>query len=320
MAQMKTDVLKVLELLEKKLGTDYYWKKYKKPLPLIFSDNFFVIEATSQFDQFVLIIPFDSNVGIELVRGVCSYIKEKPIVYIENKALAKEVESYGIYYFNRLGQYCSPTPQSEMSVSSYTKLTQLVVKYLLLSKSNLFSTRQVAEFFGVSNASIKRAYDFLENVGAIQKVGVYTSSVSYNIKSKKHLLDCVKKHFILPYKRITRTFVNYGVLDHFAKDMFYSAEHVLARVSSLANPDEIELAASAKVFNNLIHENSKKILYGDELVTIEEWIYKIDYFSITNEIDLVDAYIIVSKRYENTIDSRISAAIKQLEGTITSDK
>ena len=59
------------------------------------------------------------------------------------------------------------------------------------------------------------------------------------------------------------------------------------------------------------------MLYGDELVTIEEWIYKIDYFSITNEIDLVDAYIIVSKRYENTVDSRISAAIKQLERAIT---
>ena len=317
MTQMKTNVLEVLELLEKKLGADYYWKKYKKPLPLIFSNNFFITEAISQFDKFILAIPLDSNTDIDLIRGVCSYMKDKTIAYIENSSLAKEAESYGISYFNRLGQYCSPASQSEKSALSYTKLTQLVVKYLLLSKTNLFSTRQVADFFGVSNASIKRAYDFLESIDVVQKVGAYTSSVSYNIKSKKHLLDCVKKYFVLPYKRITRTFVNYGVLDHFAKDMFYSAEHVLARVSNLANPDEIELAAPSKVFNNLIHENSKKMLYGDELVTIEEWIYKIDYFSITNEIDLVDSYIIVSKRYENTVDPRISAAIKQLERAIT---
>lgn len=317
---MKTDVIKVLELLEKKLGADYYWKKYKKPLPLIFSNNFFIIEAISQFDRFVLIIPFDSNIDIELVRGVCSYIKEKAIVYIENSALAREVETYGIHYFDRFGQYCSPAPQSEVSALSYTKLTQLVVKYFLLSKTKLFSTRQVAEFFGVSNASIKRAYDFLESIGAIQKVGSFTSSVSYNIYSKKHLLNCVKKYFILPYKRIKRVFVDYGDLDYFAKEMFYSAEHVLARVSNLANPDEIELAAPSKVFNNLIHENTRRMMYANELVTIEDWIYKIDYFSINNEIDLVDAYIIISKRYENTVDPRISTAIKQLERAITNDK
>ncbi len=317
---MKTDVLEVLNLLEKKLGADYYWKKYKKPLPLIFSNNFFITEAISQFDRFVLIIPFDSNIDIDLVRGVCSYIKEKAIVYIENSALAREVETYGIHYFDRLGKYCSPAPQSEVSALSYTKLTQLVVKYFLLSKTKLFSTRQVAEFFGVSNASIKRAYDFLESIGAIQKVGSFTSSVSYNIHSKKHLLNCVKKYFILPYKRIKRVFVDYGDLDYFAKEMFYSAEHVLARVSDLANPDEIELAAPSKVFNKLIHEDTRRMMYANELVTIEDWIYKIDYFSINNEIDLVDAYIIISKRYENTVDSRISTAIKQLERAITNDK
>ena len=96
--------------------------------------------------------------------------------------------------------------------------------------------------------------------------------------------------------------------------MFYSAEHVLSRVSDLANPDDIELATSHKVFEKLLNKNNTR--YGDELVTVEEWIYKIDYFSITNEIDLVDAYIILCKRYENTVDTRISSALKQLEKAI----
>ena len=319
MSQMKTNINEVLELLERKLGVDYYWKKFRKPLPLIFSDNFFLQEVFSPYDRFILIIPLDSNLDIDLVRGVCFYVKEKAVVFVENSALEKEIKSNGICYFDRLGQYHSKGEQSAIQNLSYTKITQLLAKYLLLGNSNLFSTRQVADFFGISNASVKRAYDFLESIDAIQKKGSFTSSISYSIKSKKHLLDCVKKFFILPYKRITKVFVDYGNLDTFAKDMFYSAEHVLSRVSDLSDPDEVELAASHKVFEKLLNISDRKTGHYDELVTVEEWIYKIDYFSLTNEIDLVDAYIILCKRYENTSDVRVSSAIKQLEKVIVKE-
>lgn len=316
MTQMKTNINEVLGLLERKLGVDYFWKKYRKPLPLVFSENFFLMETSSPYDHFVLIIPFDSNIDIDLVRGVYFYVKEKAVVFVENSALEKEIVNNGICYFDRLGQYHSKGEQSAIQKMSYTKITQLLVKYLLLSNSNLFSTRQVAEFFGISNASVKRAYDFLESIDAIEKRGSFTSTISYGIKSKKHLLDCAKKYFILPYKRSIKVFVNYGDLDTFAKDMFYSAEHVLSRVSDLSNPEDIELATSHKVFEKLLNTSDNKMRYADELVTVEEWIYKIDYFSITNEIDLVDAYIILCKRYENTVDTRISSALKQLEKAI----
>ena len=314
MLQMKKNTLEIIELIEKNLGESCYWRKYNKPLPLVFSENFSIFECKSEHDDFILAIPNDPNISLDVIRGLRSYIKNRIYFYIESDFLSHELSINGIPYFNRGGRYNPRINNPIREELPFTKTTQLVVKYLLLSNSKDISTRQVANFFGVSNTSIKRAYDFLESIGAIKKEGSFTSTVSYSIQSKKTLLDCVKKYFILPYKRTKRMFVNYDDLNYFGKDMLYSAEHVLSRVSSLDNPMELEYAVPPDFFEDMsmIHESDD----GDELITLEEWIYKIDYFSTNREIDLVDAYIIVSKRYENSNDTRIKSAIKQLEMAI----
>ena len=317
MLQMKTNTIEILDLIEKNLGESCFWRKYRKQLPLIYSENFSLFECLSQYNNFVLIIPTKEDVPLELFRGVHKYIKENNYLFIHNSRLIREMENNMIPFFDNNGAFHANKQSNVNKELTYTKTTQLVVKYLLLVNDKDVSTRRVAAFLGISNTSVKRAYDFLESVGAIQKEGSYTSTVTYGIKSKKHLLETVKKYFIIPYKRTARILVDYGDLDRLNNKTYYGAEHVLPLVSDLDNPDDIELAMDSNTFNEMLGSDYS---YGDELITIEEWIYKVDYFIIDKSIDSIDAYIVLSKRYKNTTDSRISSAIKQLERAIINNE
>lgn len=313
---MKTNVVEVLELIEKRLGEDCFWKKYKKALPLIYAENFALFECLSQNNHFVLIIPTNSDINIELISGIHFYIKEKNYLYIQSSRLMRDMETNRIPYFDSNGTFHKSEQIKPIVEQTYTKATQLLVKYLLLGSGEYKSTRQIAGFLNISNTSIKRAYDFLESIDAVERTGLNTSNVAYRMKSKRHFFDCVKKYFILPYRYSFKSFTDFYKKGSFTDSLYHGAEYVLSKYSDLDQSETIEYATNHRIFDLISRVTFLEKPTNDTLVTYEEWIYKIDFFSDNGEIDLVDAYIVLSKRYKKSTDTRVISAIKELERQI----
>ena len=316
MLQMKTNVVEVLEIVEKRLGEECLWKSYKKGLPLIYAENFTLFECLSQNNHFILVIPTNSDINFELINGIHFYIKEKNYLFIQNSRLMREMEVNRIPYFDSNGTFHKSEEIKPIVEQVYTKATQLLAKYLLLGNGEYKSTRQIAGFLNISNMSVKRSYDFLESIGAIEKTGQNTSTVMYRMKSKKHFFECVKKFFILPYRYSFKSFTDFYKKGSFIDSLYRGAEYVLSKYSDLDQSDTIEYATNHRIFDLISRITFLEKPTNDTLVTYEEWIYKIDFFSDGGEIDLVDAYIILSKRYQKSTDTRVTSAIKELERRI----
>ena len=316
MLQMENRLLNVFDLIEKSLGEECYWRRYHSKLPLVYAQNFTLLECVTATRNFVLIIPRSPNASIDLIRGVVSFIGSKCFVYIDNKMLINQIVGSGIPFIDSLGVFNEGKEMFEKRQFSYTKATQLVVKYLLLSNKANLSTRQVADFFGFSNTSVQRAYDFLESIGAIVRVGSNTSKISYDIGSKKKLFDKVKDYFIYPISRSVPIFMKKNYEEMIGTRLFLGPEYVLAKYSDLDYSFLGELATDSKTYDDIMSNPNKYSEYNGELMYVEEWIYEINYFTDDSYVDLVDAYIVLYRRYKNSNDVRIKNALDQLEKEI----
>ena len=319
MLQMEKDYKNIFDLIEKHLGEECLWLKYKQDLPLLYSANFNLVECMTRSKRFVLIIPKLPDLPIELIRGIYSQIELNPCFYLENSFLSDQASRFNIPHFDSKGIFHNKSVVKADKYLAYTKTTQLLIKYLLLSKNKGLSTRQIANVLDVSNTSIQRAYDFLEVEGAVIRKGFYTSTVSYFI-SRKKLLECLKKNMINPIKNSLKMFIKSGIIKTLEDKLYHGAEAVLSNNTDLDESFIEEFATDSETFNKLVNNLEKYESNNGDFVTIEEWIYKIDYFSSDRFIDIVDAYIILSKRYENTDDPRISSGLKELERKLLSGK
>ena len=317
MLQMEKGHDNIFALIEKAIGEECTWIKYKKDLPLLYTANFNLVECLTKSRKFVLIIPKSIDVPIELIRGVYSQIDLNPCFYIQNNWLSDQLSRFNIPHFDNKGRYHDKRVVKVEKYPTYTKGTQLLIKYLLLSKSKGLSTRQIANVLEVSNTSIQRAYDYLEAEGSVIRIGSYTSTVSYMI-SRKRLLECLKRNMISPIKRSLIMFLKNSAVNMFKNKLYKGAEAVLSINSDLDDSISIEYATDSETFNKFLTNPEKYESNSGEFVTIEEWVYKINYFSNDGCIDLVDAYIVLSKRYQDTDDSRIIYALNELEKRVLS--
>ena len=310
----------IFDSIETNLGEKCIWSNYKKKLPPIYSNNFNFAMYSSKAKQFVLIIPKSQTIDSTLIRGVASQVSPNPHIYVENKSLIKDISTYGIPYFDCHGVLHNSVEIKAFRKISYTKATQLVGKYLLLTKETNMSTRQIASFLGISNTSVQRAYDYLESIGAVTREGGFTSTVSYSIVSRKSIFDCIKNNMINPIKNYLKMFIKRTTIDKFKNKFIKGAEEVLTNVTDLDSSSIIEYVIDSETYIELLFSPAKYRSYDGELTYIEEWIYRPDLLSDGKSIDIIDAYIVLKNRYSYSNDPRINKALKEMERIIISGK
>lgn len=316
---METNIQNAIKVCERVFGNDVIWHKYTFDMPLIYSNNFLLYKFIFQDKQYLLLVGKNNDVSTDLIKNFYEYIKnnndKNVLIYLSNRRVFNELHR-DVQYVSFDGKYQLDVVKRAYLVNKieYTKATQLVVKYLLLFKDRNLSTRHVAEKIGLSNTTVKRAYDFLEEVGGIVRSGIQTSNVDYSIVSKPKLLKVIKDYLIFPYHRSIRLFLNQSSLEKY-KDVFYiSGENALSKYTELGEMDINEYAVSSKVFDQLIADSPND--QDGELYNIEDFIYDPKLFANKKYIDIIDTYIIITNRYKNNGNPRIKQAIKELERKI----
>lgn len=310
----------IFQNIEKTLGNDYILaKKNISNYPYVYSKNFEIFEVEGPF-SFVLILPLEVDIEFDLIKAV--YLKTKKdfnkkiIVYLHNSSnkIKRLYDVSNISYISSDGDLHILDEDKipfieENNKEAYTKKTQLLVNFYLSNKIREYSVREVAEKLRFSNSSVSRANVFLNEIGALDKIGVGTNS-KYVVKSKKELLDKVKPYLINPIK--SRKVVSFDETRFSKNKLFLSGENAFSFYSDIDEGGYFkELAISS--YEDIKIDNSNG---GNSVCYLEEFIYDPSIFANGNVISIFDAYIISFDRHKNDNDPRIVNALKQMERKI----
>ena len=316
MLQMNMNPNYVFKLVEKEIGEECLWSRYDKALPIIFLESFELFNCVTPSHSFVLAIPFQPSIVFDYVRGLNNLLRPNIRFFISDPYLQIQSSLHGISFYDPYGKYHEETTSMNYREFAYTKTTQLVAKYLLFNKEGNYSTRKIAEFFNISNTSVKRAYDFLISIGSVYRNGGNTSTATFAYLSKQKLFDALREHFIYPINGTLTVFFTEKDTDENKDRLLLGAETVLYNNTDLEHSNIIEYAVDKETYDYFLNNASKYYPLDGDMVNIEQWIYNPNYFSKNGCIDTFDAYIVLSKRYKKHGDPRIEKALKKLERMI----
>ncbi len=313
MFQMENNLNNIFKLIEKQLGEECIWSKYSKPLPILFRENFQLFNCVTPTQKFIFAVPRTSIIPFNYIQGLVTMLGNDVRFFISNSHLQMMASIYRISYYDAYGRLCRGFNAQSPVEFSYTKATQLVAKYLLFSKEDNYSTRQIADFFNISHTTVRRAYDFLMSIGCVQRTGGFTSSATYTFLSKKKLFDAIKEHLINPIVAVLTVFITEEDKTKLNGRFLLGAETTLYNNTDLDYSNLIEYAVDKETYEYFLNNSSKYLSLNGEMVNIEKWAYNPFYFSKDGCIDTFDAYIILSNRYKKSKDPRIEKGLKQLE-------
>ena len=305
--------------------------EYSNSLPILYSSLFRFYSVSGGYPC-LLIIPNNEDISFDELLSCFEYciknIQPKPVIYLYGRLLSYKdlLKMFRIEFIgsdNSYGEYqdiIRPSIYDADEIyknSVYTKTTQLVIKFYLFNDIKGYTTRNIAKQLNINNASVSRANAFLSMIGAINKVGAGTHSF-YIIKSKKDFFNKIEKHLILPYRRRFRLLLdqNDKTLDKI--DCCLSGFNALSIYTDLLDSENRkEIALSIKDYSE-IYRNRNNHVYKNQVVLyeVQEFIYDMNLFNKKGVIDLVDLYIIVSRRYKDTNDERIISAIRKIKEMI----
>ena len=306
------------DLFENLLGKGGLWEQPTIDMPLIYRTQFAPFYYRVDGITYLCVLPKDKVPSVDFMIGIHHFFSSRhsgPIIlYVPAFTKGKDsLSQEGIPYISTRNDY-SLFNEKEDAIfepeTPYTKVTQLVVKYLLFRPASNRSTRAISSFLGVSNTSVSRAFAFLQSLGALHRKGGSTSSVSYEYGGKEEFFAKVKPFLLLPYQR-SYAAIN-AKLDAI-KDKYICGINALSFYSDLAETKQRMFAVDKRVFAKLASYRK-----GDDQAVFCEWIYEPNLFVTGNVIDPLDAYIMANKLLKGDRDPRTQEAMEQLTKEIFS--
>lgn len=302
-------------------------------IPVIYKDVCLVY-CVEQEEQQNYIICFDNSAFFFNVLTLYVSLKEqfdRVFLYVSKEFKAKEKTKFALLTFRHIsfvddgGTYFCETRINVLEALfddlktdmdyGYTKNTQLVFKYYLFNPIKPYTVRAIADFLKISPASVSRANETLNKLGALSSTG-YGAGLEYTIINKKEALKIAKPYFIKPFDK--KFFL---ALD----DSYYEMISDNLKSGGQALSEYTDLSPSSKMETFAIYKKdfapfynaycSVAILDPSLFVAVESYIYNPKLFSNGKSIDLFDLYVSIIKE-ENLDDPRVKESLKKVEGLL----
>lgn len=301
-------------------------KQFQEGLPAIYAFNYNFYSVRGDF-RFILIIQKTNVINLDVIGSIKRFLERNgydQLLYFTRTPtsfLKGMLKQMAISYLSVDGDVFIADENNKEMVNQeedkYTKATQLVINYYL-EVSDIGSTREIADYIGISSSSVNRAQIFLNNLGVLDRVG--QSIVSYKLASKKELLEKTEPYWIRPYRRRIELLMRESDFNSFKKDTYLSGDDALEQYTTLESSGPyLEIAIKKDLLMKVIDRYAKNYSSYDDGVSVysfEEFIYDPGIFAKDGMISRFDLYIIVTQRYKGTDDPRIKKAINELRNEL----
>lgn len=302
---------------------------FEKNLPILFSRSSTVLRFKGYRDNYVICSNFDDPSS---VYQLYSFLKKKhdwTYIFLHKgfesihrneyktliKAHANIITSYGDvvtsgvrnnnleYLFNEV----------DNQTYSYTKKTQLVLKFYFLNKRRSYTVREIANKVGISPASVARANETLFHLGALEKKG-FGAGIEYILKNKREVLRQLKNEFLRPFESSSLILINKNE-EYLLDKWCLSGQSALSEFTGLLSASNVATTYALPEEAYKAFQDNRKDLDIDidaKIICIQSFIYDPLIFSNNRCIDSFDMYLTMLFE-EDLNDPRIHEAFKIIE-------
>ena len=303
---------------------------YVDDLPFMFSQSAKVVKIRSYRDIYVICSDFknpfsvfqlyshlkskNKNTYVYLFRGFESDFKFEYRLIINHRI--NHVNSRGDVntYASRGGSWKFIFDELiEDKKNSYTKNTQLVLKFYLLNKRRPYTVREISEKIKVSPATIARSNEVLYQFGALEKDG-YNTHGEYVLKNKREVLRLLRNHYIRPYDSSYLLQLDKEQTND--EKWLIAGQYAISAITDLM--PETNVPPTFAVYKNdfdLLHYRKLNSDYGNStnIICIQTYIYDPTIFSKGKMIDNFDLFLTLFFEYKMNSDPRIAQALNEAE-------
>ena len=306
---------------------------YENNLPFMFSQSSKVIKIRSYRDIYVICSDFKNPIS---VFQLYSYLKRKnPNTYVylfrgfesNFKFEYKTIINHRVNCVNSRGDVVTYGDRNdslkyvfdeliEDNRNSYTKNTQLVLKYYFLNRKQPYTVREISEKIRISPATIARSNEVLYQLGALEKNG-YNTRGEYVLKNKREVLKLLKNHFIRPYESSYLLQIDKEQMND--ERWLIAGQYAVSVITDLMPETNVPPTYAvykrelSQLFNGNLNSN---FIHRTNIVCVQSYIYDPTIFSKGKMIDIFDLYLTIFFECKSNNDPRLSAALKQAEGIL----